>query len=72
MANTGNSPGSNPKPYYAAGYLLQASPWYLCPYYNNNYYTDAAGNVYYIICGNGPATTAGAGTALATTSVMST
>lgn len=36
---------------YGAAYLVQASPNYLCPYYNGTYYTDASGGVYYILCG---------------------
>lgn len=38
-------------PIYGSGYLLQASPNLLCPYYNGTYYFDANNVPYLIYCG---------------------
>ena len=38
---------------YGSGYILQNSPNVLCPYYDQDYYTDGQGQTYYINCGMG-------------------
>ena len=55
---------------YGAAYIVQSSPGTLCPFYDEQYFTDAQGITYFVQCGYQAATTAGAGVPQSTTSVQ--
>ena len=54
---------------YGAAYIVQAAPGTLCPFYDQQYFTDFNGITYFVQCGYQPNVAAGFGTARVTSTV---